>query len=172
MALKPGKPHPPCSTIMVFPAMNMPVNGLLIPQGGGDAIPLIRPQLVMGRRESCDICLRFSNVSGVHCKLTFKDGCWIIEDLNSTNGIKVNRDRVQRKVLQPGDTITIAKRDYVIQYEMDANARTGLQEEVEDITSQSLLEKAGLTKPRKSSSGKPSPRSLEEMFPDEEDDDD
>ena len=38
--------------------------GLLIPEGGGDNIVLRKDRLVIGRRESCDIVLRFTNVSG------------------------------------------------------------------------------------------------------------
>ena len=33
--------------------------GELIPLGGGDPIPLLKKQLLIGRRESCDIVLRF-----------------------------------------------------------------------------------------------------------------
>ncbi len=125
-------------------------NGQLIPVGGGDAIPLIRDQMSMGRRESCDIHLPFANVSGVHCELTFKQGYWIIQDLGSTNGIKVNGARVHKKALSPGDTITIAKRSYRIDYTPPVGAHTmdELLEDVDDTIAQSLLEKAGLAKPQ------------------------
>ncbi len=33
--------------------------GELVPDGGGDPIPLLREKLTVGRRESCDIVLRF-----------------------------------------------------------------------------------------------------------------
>src|SRR6266446_5840020 len=65
-------------------------NGELVPVGGGDSIPLIRETLTLGRRESCDICLRVPNVSGLHCELSFRDGVWWLRDLGSTNGVKVN----------------------------------------------------------------------------------
>ncbi|MCS7045571.1 MAG: FHA domain-containing protein [Gemmataceae bacterium] len=122
--------------------------GLLIPVGGGDAIPLIREQLVMGRRESCDICLRFPNVSGVHCELTFKNGYWIVQDRGSTNGIKVNGVRVHKKALSPGDTLTIAKRTWKIDYTppVGTQAMDELLEDVDETIAQSLLEKAGLTR--------------------------
>src|SRR3954467_15621270 len=71
-------------------SMQAKPNGELVPLGGGDNIPLLREHLTMGRRESCDICMRFPSVSGVHCELRFKEGYWYIKDLNSTNGIKVN----------------------------------------------------------------------------------
>src|SRR5262249_43836774 len=128
---------------------SLDVNGELVPVGGGDSIPLLRPHLTLGRRESCDIRLPFPNVSGLHCELSYKEGFWTIADLGSTNGIKVNGLRVPRKLLQPGDTITIAKRTYTIEYTAPERSST-LQELMEDdIMGQSLLEKAGLEKPRR-----------------------
>lgn len=129
--------------------MSFKVNGELMPTGGGDNIPLIREKLSIGRRETCDICLRFPNISGLHAELTFKAGYWFIKDCNSTNGVKVNGVRVQEKVLQPRDKITIGKRDYVIRYEAPANQMNRLEEEQEEnILSTSLLERAGLAKPK------------------------
>jgi adenylate cyclase len=133
--------------------MSLEPNGELVPVGGGDPIPLIRDVLTLGRRESCDIPLRFPNVSGLHAELTFQDGCWYIRDLNSTNGIKVNGMRVQKKPLHPNDEITIAKRRYRIQYNMEIGRRA--REEIEeDIMSQSLLERAGLERPKRPRDGR------------------
>ena len=64
--------------------------GQLIPCGGGDAIPLTGPKLLVGRRSSCDIKLDFQNVSSHHCEFELKEGYWHIRDLGSSNGIKVN----------------------------------------------------------------------------------
>jgi pSer/pThr/pTyr-binding forkhead associated (FHA) protein len=127
--------------------MSGEAKGELVPVGGGDAIPLIRDTLVLGRRESCDIPLRFPNVSGLHCELSFRDGYWYIRDLNSTNGVKVNGTRVQLKLLHPNDEITIAKRRFQIRYDLQAGRRA-MEEIEEDIMDQSLLEKAGLEKPK------------------------
>jgi pSer/pThr/pTyr-binding forkhead associated (FHA) protein len=128
------------------------VNGELIPQGGGDSIPLTRSPLILGRRELCDICLQFPNVSGKHCELTFKDGFWILHDLNSTNGVKVNDIRLDqggKKVLHDGDVISIVKRSYKLQYNETGRA-SDLEEfelEIEDVFSRPLLEKANLLHP-------------------------
>ncbi len=127
--------------------MSLEVNGELVPIGGGDPIPLIRPILILGRRESCDVCLRFPNISGQHAEMSFRDGYWYIKDLNSTNGVKVNGNRVQEKMLHPKDEIAIGKRTYTIEYELPAG-RTAHEEVEEDIRSQSLLQKAGLEKRR------------------------
>lgn len=130
--------------------MNHEPHGELVPVGGGDPIPLIRDQMILGRRESCDIPLRFPNVSGQHAELTYHNGYWYIRDMNSTNGIKVNGERVTRKALRPGDEIKIAKRRFTIQYQLQAGRRA-LDEilEEEDVMGQSLLEKAGLVKPKR-----------------------
>ena len=77
------------------------MHGSLIPIGGGDPIPLPDPkkkkQLLIGRRESCDIVLRFANVSAHHCQLMSEGGYWYVRDLQSRNGIKVNDVRVQEQ---------------------------------------------------------------------------
>ena len=149
--------------------MSAACNGELVPIGGGDPIPLVREKLVLGRRESCDIPLRFPNVSGQHCELFFQDGLWSIRDLGSTNGTKVNGQLVQEKTLRPGDEITIAKRRYNIQYALPTGHRA-FQDflEQEDI-SQPLLEKSGLERPPRPDSSwkrrlvpKPAPQPVDE----------
>jgi pSer/pThr/pTyr-binding forkhead associated (FHA) protein len=126
--------------------------GELVPVGGGDPIPLRRGVLTIGRRDSCDISLKFPNVSGLHCELAYKDaGFWQLRDLGSTNGIKVNGERVLNRPLRPGDEIAIAKRKYKIQYNLTSSAEAALEavlSEDENVFSQSLLEKAGLAKRR------------------------
>ena len=121
--------------------------GQLVPVGGGDVIPLIRERMTIGRRETCDIPLRFPYVSSLHAELTFRDGYWFIRDLNSTNGVKVNGTRVTQKVLLPGDEISIAKRRFTIHYTLAAGRRALEEIMEEDVMAQSLLERAGLVRP-------------------------
>jgi len=130
--------------------------GELIPCGGGDPIPLLKPALLIGRRDRCDITLAFPNISSQHCELVFKNGYWEIRDLNSRNGIKVNDERCDSKWLMPGDVVSIAKHRYEIQYEPDASAPPP---EEENAFEMSLMEKAGLAKrehrPRERKPSKP-----------------
>jgi adenylate cyclase len=136
--------------------MKYEIHGELQPIGGGDPIPLIREKLTVGRRESCDICLHFPNISGLHAQLEFRSGYWYIRDLNSTNGVKVQGVRIQEKLLHPHDEITIGKRKFVIDYELPADRRALDEVVEEDIMSQSLLEKAGLERRKPERSKKPS----------------
>jgi len=105
--------------------MNPGPHGELVPVGGGDSIPLIRTFSRLAVANSCDIPLRRPNVSGLHCELSFRDGFWWIRDLGSTNGVKVNGTRVDKKLVQPGDTITIAKLNYKVEYTLPVRPSPG-----------------------------------------------
>lgn len=144
--------------------------GQLVPTGGGDPIPLLKPKLTIGRRGGCDIALKFPNVSTRHCELAFENGYWHIRDLGSTNGIKVNGARCSDKFVLPSDRITIAKHHYTIEYDADPSAAPPVEEE--DIFSKSLMEKAGLSRPdtsrrpqRPSPSREPKPEARENRRP-------
>jgi adenylate cyclase len=130
--------------------------GELVPQGGGDPVPLLQKKLLIGRRDSCDIALRFPNVSSRHCELEMVDGYWLVRDLGSSNGTKVNGVRIRAKWVLPGDELAVAKHRFKIDYSLAAGAPPPppLQEDDADMGT-SLLEKAGLLK-RRSERG-PSP---------------
>lgn len=132
---------------MTLPADGFQVYGELLPVGGGDPIPLLKPILTVGRRESADIVLRFPNVSGTHCELALVDGYWTVKDLRSSNGIKVNGVRVTEQRLEPGDKLAVAKHVYEITYEPGRlGAEVAAEEKApqETIFGRSLLESAGL----------------------------
>ncbi len=135
--------------------------GELIPVGGGDPIPLLKKTLLVGRRESCDIVLRFSNVSAHHCHLIVNGGYWYIRDQNSRNGIKVNGVRVQEKRLDPNDTISIARHKYKVQYSPAELGAVGPPppeaSEVQNIMGTGLLERAGLQHRQVTRSNRPNP---------------
>ena len=57
--------------------------GRMIPLGGGDDVPLLKKSLLVGRRESCDIVLRFANVSAHHCQFYIQGGYWYVKDNES-----------------------------------------------------------------------------------------
>ncbi len=121
--------------------------GELIPLGGGDPIPLLKTTLLVGRRETADIVLRFPNVSGHHCELTLEGGFWVVRDLRSSNGTKVNGIRVTEHKLRPGDKLSIAKREYEIVFDpiqLAGSEQVVEEPEEESVFGRSLLESAGL----------------------------
>lgn len=126
--------------------------GELLPLGGGDPIPLLKQQLLVGRRESCDIVLRFANVSAHHCQLNVQAGYWYVKDMGSKNGIKVNGVRYAERRLDPGDQLSVAKHQYEIKYspaELGAVGPPPANEELpNDIFGKSLLKHTALPKSR------------------------
>ena len=123
------------------------VLGRLVPVGGGDPIPLVAEVLTVGRRESCDICLAFNNVSGIHCEFSRRNGLWTVRDMGSSNGTKVNGVRMLSRTLKPGDEVGIAGHKFVIEYDVpDGAALDEAEEKPENVFGQSLLERAGLQK--------------------------
>lgn len=122
------------------------VLGELIPCGGGDPVPLFKGKLLVGRRSHCDIQLEFPNISSHHCELEFINGFWRVQDLGSSNGIKINGERLDSKWLMPGDVLAIGKHRYEVHYAPPDGQRP--PEDQEDIFSRGLLEKAGLQSSR------------------------
>ena len=128
--------------------------GTLIPIGGGDPIPLPSPkakkQLLIGRRESCDIVLRFANVSAHHCQLFIDSGYWYVRDMQSSNGVKINDKKMEKGSthrLDPDDIIAVAKHKYRIDYdpvELGAVGPPPADNLSQEIMGESLLARAGL----------------------------
>lgn len=115
--------------------------GKLTPKAGGDPIALMDDQIVIGRGRDCGIRLKYSTVSTKHCRLTFQEGHWSVCDLDSRNGIRVNKQPTNEEWLMPGDVLAIGK----LQFEIDYQPRSDTPPPAFDVTAgKSLLEKAGL----------------------------
>lgn len=122
--------------------------GQMIPLGGGDPIPLLKRHLLVGRRESCDIVLRFANVSAHHCQLSVNGGYWYVKDLQSRNGTRINDVPVHgEQRIDPGAELAIAKHRYEFRYlpmELGAIGPPPPDESPSEILEKPLLERAGL----------------------------
>jgi len=63
---------------------------------------------VLGRSRDCDVVLDDANVSRRHAEIRPSGASWIIVDLGSTNGVKVNGRRIDGpQSLRPGDTVEL-----------------------------------------------------------------
>jgi hypothetical protein len=64
-------------------------------------------RMTVGRSRDCEIVIDDPNVSRRHAEVRKTIEGWMIVDLGSTNGVKVNGRRVHDAVLSPGDEITL-----------------------------------------------------------------
>lgn len=92
----------------------MPVR--LVALDEGPDIPVDRAVVVVGRHPQCDARIDSIRVSRRHCCMTSDRGEVIVRDLGSTNGIRINGQRVEMGRLRLGDELAIAH----IRYRLEA----------------------------------------------------
>lgn len=65
---------------------------------------------VIGRHPECDIVLAADGVSGKHCMVTQQTNGWLLEDLQSSNGVFVNGNKITSpKLITISDKITLGQ---------------------------------------------------------------
>ena len=76
--------------------------------GKGRVFPLSSDSATsVGRARANDIALEDEAVSGQHFRVRAEDGGFVLHDLGSTNGTRVNERKVSRHGLQDGDVVRI-----------------------------------------------------------------
>lgn len=74
------------------PAPRASTGLLLVHESGRDAVPAGGGTI--GRSRDCDIVIASAEVSREHAEIRPRDGGWIVFDLGSTNGVRVNGEPV------------------------------------------------------------------------------
>ena len=81
---------------------------LVIREDGGErTVPLTAETVTIGRLADCDVVVKDKGASRKHAQLRLRDGTWVMTDLGSTNGTRLNGQTVQSRELADGDKITI-----------------------------------------------------------------
>ena len=75
--------------------MPQPATTYTLRGADGAAHTLMMPETVVGRLSGCDIMLGDQSVSGRHARFFWQSGQWIVEDLGSSNGTRINSSRIQ-----------------------------------------------------------------------------
>jgi hypothetical protein len=107
---EPPRPRPegPAVAGDVLPGAWLKVDGQRLPIGAGGA--------VIGRSSDSDIVIPAQEVSRRHAQIAPQGGGWVLTDLNSTNGVRLNgRTLGPPTRLRPGDVIEIGPVELVFE---------------------------------------------------------
>lgn len=78
-------------------------------------VPLDRSETTIGRDASCDIVLSEKSASLRHARIVRTAGGYFeLQDLDSTNGVIMDGERIERLTLQDGDTFIIGETRFSI----------------------------------------------------------
>jgi hypothetical protein len=92
-----------------------PYGQLVVSAAGQTGIPVgkvfpLSPVTVIGRSTEVDVSLNDTFLSNEHARLERRNGVWVLEDLNSTNGTYLNGFEVRAATeLHDGDTVRVGR---------------------------------------------------------------
>ena len=137
---------------------------VIIEKGGKKKrVQIAEDAAIIGREPGNDIVLAVGNVSKRHCRVTFLDGKFTVEDVGSTNGTYVNGRRI------PGPTLVGAKdKVYVGEFiiMLDAGVDSGEVDEPSDAANlPSRPPPPPVPRPKTRRSAPPPPRPPERPTP-------
>jgi len=76
----------------------------------GTTIALGAAPVLIGRAPECTLVLDDDFASGRHARLSLDQGAWVLEDLGSTNGTFLGRNKVQNPTaVEPGTPVRIGR---------------------------------------------------------------
>ncbi|GAB4484192.1 MAG: hypothetical protein Fur0016_08220 [Anaerolineales bacterium] len=93
---------------------------LLIQESGelSKTLHFTQGDILIGRDPECEVTLEDAAVSARHARLTYHHNQWWLEDLQSTNGTKLNNETVQTAtIVVNGDTIQCGQTALIVTLE-------------------------------------------------------
>jgi pSer/pThr/pTyr-binding forkhead associated (FHA) protein len=84
---------------------------LIIKSGSfaGTRFEITTPDVIIGRTPSSDLTLVDEGISREHAVISWDEDHFSLEDLQSTNGTRVNGKRIRSVELQDGDQIQVGR---------------------------------------------------------------
>lgn len=91
-----------------------------------------QPEIVIGRGPHCDISVMDEALSASHVRISFHHGQWWLEDLGSTNGTLLNKDKIAvPTVIITGDQFRCGNTVFSVRIDLlDENFPSPIQNEI------------------------------------------
>ena len=87
---------------------------VLIPTRSGEAIPIPKEGILVGRGPQATLQIADETVSRLHAEIFLEDGQVVVKDLDSLNGTTVNGMKISRAVVAIGDRIGIFRHEFTL----------------------------------------------------------
>jgi len=101
----------------------MPQLRLIPIRGDSKPILLMKEPVIIGRSPDCTIPILDEKASRQHCTIEPDDsGGWLVRDMQSRNGTRVNDAKIERRAIRPGDVIRVGSHEFLV--DTDAPAVT------------------------------------------------
>jgi len=120
--------RPPAATSRTAPESNV---SLMVYRSGQlvDQVDTVTFPCVIGRSKANDVVIIDNEVSRRHALIDCIGGIFVVEDLNSRNGILINHKPRERALLRSGDIITLGHVDVVFYVEKRSSATKSVTEQ-------------------------------------------
>ena len=107
----------------------------LVPIEDGRPIVLDKAIVLIGRQADCDVVLTQSRrVSRRHCCVAQVDDTFVLRDLGSMNGVRINGQRIKGEApLNFGDVVSIGDLGFVLQGKDVAHGRSLPKKTADDV---------------------------------------
>ncbi len=102
-------------------------------------------QIRLGRNSANDFVISNASVSGEHCIIEHFDGGWRVKDLGSTNGTRVNDQRISMATVHRNDVITLGDIALSIRGDDVPETEPGTVENVDSIPRTTIIMRPAIT---------------------------
>lgn len=98
----------------------MPEYRLVPIRGNAKQVVLSGGRVVIGRSPECTVHIIDERASRQHCVLQpDSKGGWLVRDLGSRNGTKLNEQRITESPLSPGDVLKVGSHEFLVERDGD-----------------------------------------------------
>jgi pSer/pThr/pTyr-binding forkhead associated (FHA) protein len=94
-------------TMLELPKIPQTGAHLVMRAGGPPKLLPLREETRVGSDPNNDLALGCEFISRIHCRLWHDQSDWLVEDLDSTNGVYLNGKSVKKAFLKDGDILQL-----------------------------------------------------------------